>query len=63
MGCSKINIVTSPRTIKLSKPVNVNERRSKQVKILFKRDVHISNAKQDWLINKVNRVAALNNFN
>ena len=51
MGCSKIYIVTSPRSIKLSKSVNVNERRSKQVKIVFKRDVHISNVTQDWLIN------------
>ena len=56
--------MTSPRTsIKLSKPVlNVNERRSKQAKIVFKRDVHISRIIQDWFI-FILRVAALNNFN
>ena len=57
--------MTSPRTsIKqlLSKPVNVNERRSKKAKIVFERDVQISSIIQDWFIN-ILRVAALNNFN
>ena len=62
MGCSKIFIVTSPRSIKLSKPVNVNEHRSKQIEIVFKSDVHISNKIQDWFI-YILIVAALNDFN
>ena len=55
--------MTSPRTsIKLSRPVNVNERSSKKAKIVFKKEVHISSIIQDWFI-YILRVAALNKFN